>query len=140
MSARAGAVLLALCTALAGCGAPDPQRVAREKAAAQSIERAAARLYKRPYEVVWDALVASVAERKLTVVESDAATGVLALRKGLSTVSAGERVDIRVTRTVDGAVRVEIRSASLLPLSIAPDWQRLLFGDLEMKLAPRRVP
>ena len=140
MTLRAGLILLTVWTVLAGCIAPDPKRVAREKEIAQSIERAAARLYKRPYEVIWGALVASAAERKLTVVESDVATGVLALRHGLSTASAGERVDIRVTRTVDGAVRVEIRSAALLPLSIAPDWQRLLFGDLEMKIAPRRVP
>ncbi|MBC7781903.1 MAG: hypothetical protein H7125_17555 [Proteobacteria bacterium] len=136
---RATAVAL-LSVVMVGCGTPDPERAAREKENVQRTERAAARLYKRPYETIWTALLASAAERKLNVVEADAKTGVLELRHGVSATSVGERIDIRVSRTVDAAVRVEIRSRPLLSLSSPPDWQRLLFGDLEQKVAPRRDP
>jgi hypothetical protein len=134
------ATTLILAVLLAACGTPDPKQIAREKELAQSTERAAARVYKRPFEVIWDALVASAAERRLTVITADAAAGVLELRNGVTATSAGERIDIRVTRTAEQAVRVEIRSRAVVVVSIAPDWQRLLFGDLEQKIAPRRTP
>jgi hypothetical protein len=131
-------VALIACLTLAGCSAPDPVKVAKQKAAAESVERAASRLYKLPYDTVWEALVSSAAARKLSVVQADAASGVMELRHGVSATSPGERVDVRVTRTIDEVVRVEIRSRALVSLSLAPDWQRLLFGDLEQKIAPRR--
>jgi hypothetical protein len=134
------ALLVAGTVLLAGCGATDPARAAREKEIALADQRAAARLYKRPFDVIWDALLASVAERKLSVVQSDRDSGMIELRHGLSAASPGERVDIRVTTTVDKAVRVEIRSRPMLIAALAPDWQRVLFGDLEQKIAPRRQP
>jgi hypothetical protein len=134
-------VAVAACALLlAACGAPDPERAAREREAAQAVEKAASRLYKRPFDVVWGALLAAAAERRLSVVRADAATGAIELRHGLSATSAGERIDIRVTTTVDNAVRVEIRSRPLVAVSLPRDWQRLLFGDLEQRIAPRRQP
>lgn len=131
---------LACAALVAACGAPAPERIARERAQAEAIEKAASRLYKRPFNVIWDALLASAAERKMTIVQADAASGVIELRHGVSPTSAGERIDIRVAGTVEGAVRVEIRSRPLVAVSLPRDWQRILFGDLEMKIAPRRQP
>lgn len=129
------------CAALLGaCVAPDPQRVAREREVAEAIDKAAARVYKRPFDVIWGALLASAAERKMTIVQADAVGGVIELRHGASSTSAGERIDIRVTANAEGAVRVEIRSRPLVVLSVPRDWQRVLFGDLEQKIAPRRQP
>lgn len=131
---------LACAALVAACGAPDPQRIARERAQAEAIDKAAARVYKRPFDVIWGALLASAAERQMTVVQADAASGLIELRHGVSPTSAGERIDIRVTGTVERAVRVEIRSRPLVVVSLPRDWQRILFGDLEQKIAPRRQP
>lgn len=125
---------------LAACGAPDPQRIAREREVAEAIDKAAARVYKRPFDVIWGALLASAAERKMSIVQADAVGGVIELRHGASSTSAGERIDIRVTANAEGAVRVEIRSRPMVALSVPRDWQRVLFGDLEQKIAPRRQP
>jgi len=130
---------LVMAALLSGCRTPDPEQVAREQQIAEGVERAASRLYKRPFDVIWEALLASAAERKLTVVRLDRPSGAIELRHGASVTSPGERVDIRVTTTVDDVVRVEIRSRALLFEAIAPDWQRVLFGDLEQKIAPRRA-
>jgi hypothetical protein len=129
-----------LAGSLAGCGAPDPERVVRERAVAEGVEKAASRLYKLPFDVIWGHLLASAAERRMTVLQADATTGAIELRHGMSATSAGERIDIRVTTTVDKAVRVEIRSRPLVVVSVPRDWQRVLFGDLEQKIAPRRQP
>lgn len=138
---RMRAMLLAplvLAALLPGCRTPDPGGAARDRQVAEGVERAASRLYKRPFDVIWEALLASAAERKLTVVQIDRPTGAIELRHGASVTSPGERIDIRVTSTIDTVVRVEIRSRALLFEAIAPDWQRTLFGDLEQKIAPRR--
>jgi hypothetical protein len=132
--------VLACAALLAGCGAPSPERIAQERETAESVEKAASRLYKLPFDVIWGALLASAAERKMTVARADATDGVIELRHGASSTSAGERIDIRVTTTVDKAVRVEIRSRPLVVVSLPRDWQRVLFGDLEQKIAPRRQP
>ncbi|MCE2947608.1 MAG: hypothetical protein ACK515_03050 [bacterium] len=143
-AARGGYAAIACAIAcvllLSACGAPDPERVAREREVAEGVERAASRLYKRPFDVIWGALLASAAERKMTVLQADATSGVIELRHGMSATSIGERIDIRVTTTVDRAVRVEIRSRPLVVVSVPRDWQRVLFGDLEQKIAPRRQP
>ena len=76
----------------------------------------------------------------MTLVQADAASGVIELRHGASPTSAGERIDIRLTGTAEQAVRVEIRSRPLVAISLPRDWQRVLFGDLEQKIAPRRLP
>jgi len=137
---RAFASASACALLLAACGAPDPERIAREREVADAIDKAAARVYKRPFDVIWSALLASAAERRMTIVEADAVGGVIELRHGASSSSAGERIDIRVTATAEGAVRVEIRSQPLVAVSLPRDWQRVLFGDLEQKIAPRRQP
>ncbi|MCA3070815.1 MAG: hypothetical protein ING77_17155 [Rhodocyclaceae bacterium] len=136
----AAAAALACAGLLGACSAPDPDRIAREREAAEAIDKAAARLYKRPFDVIWGALMASAAERRMTVVQADAGSGVIELRHGATSTSAGERIDIRVTGTVEQAVRVEIRSQPLVAVSLPRDWQRVLFGDLEQKIAPRRQP
>ena len=134
--------MLMVCAGLlAACGTtPDPEQLARERALAENVEKAASRLYKVPFEVIWGALLASAAERKMRVVQADASSGTIELRHGVSPTSAGERIDIRVTTTADKAVRVEIRSRPLVAVSLPRDWQRVLFGDLEQKIAPRRQP
>ncbi len=131
------AVLAAGAALLAGCSAA-PDRIAREREFDAAIDRQAARVYKLPYDVIWGALLSVIAERKLTVVRSDAVAGVIELRNGASPTSAGERIDIRVTSTAERAVRIEIRSRPLVSVALPPDWQRLLFGDIEQKIAPRR--
>jgi hypothetical protein len=45
---------------------------------------------------------------------------------------------VRISRESDGAIRVEIRSQPVLSFAVAVDWQRALFGELELRLAPRR--
>ena len=137
---RSMAAVLACAGLLGACGAPDAARIARERELAAAVEKAAARVYKRPFDVIWGALLASAAERKMTLVQADAASGVIELRHGASATSAGERIDIRLTGTAEQAVRVEIRSRPLVAISLPRDWQRVLFGDLEQKIAPRRQP
>jgi len=137
---RAGLAVLGCLALLAACGTPDPEQVAREREMAQNVEKAASRLYKVPFDVIWRALLDSAAERKMRVVQADVASGAIELRHGASATSAGERIDVRVTTTVDKVVRVEIRSRPLVVVSLPRDWQRVLFGDLEQKIAPRRQP
>ncbi len=137
---RSVAAALVCAGLLGACSAPDPGRIARERERAAAIDKAAARLYKRPFDVIWGALMASAAERQMTIVQADADSGVIELRHGASSTSAGERIDIRVTATAEQAVRVEIRSQPLVAVSLPRDWQRVLFGDLEQKIAPRRQP
>ena len=137
---RAFASASACALLLAACGAPDPERIAREREVADASDKAAARVYKHPFDVIWGALLTSAAERKMTIVQADAPGGVIELRHGASSSSVGERIDIRMTATAEGAVRVEIRSRPLVAVSLPRDWQRVLFGDLEQKIAPRRQP
>jgi len=132
-------VFVALALAL-GCAAPDPQREARERAAAEAAERASSRLYVRPIGAVWDAVLAAAVDRRLSVTRQSRESGELDLRAGAAGFSAGERIRVRITPERDGAVRVEIRSEPVLGFTLSTDWQRVLFGDLEQRLAPRRVP
>jgi hypothetical protein len=141
LTRRRGAVLLlagAPLLAFAGCAAPDPAREAREREAAEAAERAASRRYLRSWDAVWDALLASAAERRLAIVRQSREAGELDLRAGMSGLSAGERVSVRLAREGDGSIRVEIRSRPVVEFSLPVDWQRVLFGDLEQRLAPRR--
>lgn len=143
LAARTGTGLCACAFALAlllpGCIAADPERIAKEKALAESAERAAFRVYKRPYDVIWKALLGAAKDRELAVVQADPVSGRIELSHGLSGFSAGERIVLRVTRTAQQAVQVEIRSTPVVAFSFPPDWQRLLFGDLEQAVAPRRA-
>lgn len=125
-------------TQVAGCAAPDPGREARQREAAEAAERAASRRYLRSWDAVWEALLAAATERKLVVSRQSRETGELDLRAGASGLSAGERVSVRISRESDGAIRVEIRSQPVLSFAVAVDWQRALFGELELRLAPRR--
>jgi hypothetical protein len=125
--------------ALSACGTPaDRERQARERAKIEAAEeKAAVRLFRVPYSLVWSSLLDAARQRGLAVVAADAGSGVAEFSHGVSLTSLGERVQARVGETAEGLVRVEIRSRALTAFAVPRDWQRILFGDLEQAFAPR---
>ena len=93
-------------------------------------------VYDQPYDIVWDALTASVKDTDLTIVSADKATGTLLAKRAMTAFSWGENVAIFVDR-VTGKVstRVEIVNKRALATNVtAPDWDKILFKALDARL------
>ena len=95
-------------------------------------------VYDQPFDMVWDALDASVHETDLAIFSEDKATGTLLAKRSMTAFSYGENVAIFVDR-VTGKVstRVEIVNKRVLATNItAPDWDVRLFKALDARLKP----
>jgi hypothetical protein len=114
---------------IAGCAATDS---AVKNARGQGFKRT----YRQPYDRVYAALLAVIAERKLTIVEQDPAQGLLVLHSP-GTV-ASERIGVFLTANNERSTTVEVVAKAVVSSTLAPDWAARLHGDLEQALAPRR--
>ena len=113
---------------IAGCASDESIRKAR----GQGVKRT----YRYPYERVYAALMAVAAARKLTVVETDQAQGVVILRADGAV--SGELIGVFFTANNERSTTVEIVAKATVSRTLAPDWVGRLHGDLEQELAPRR--
>jgi len=130
---RATLLIAALCAAfpLAGCESADTVRDARGK----GIKRT----FRQPFEAVYQAVLNAASERKLTVLEQDAAAGRVLLASSGNSTSFGEHIAVFVTRSGERATVVEIVSRAVAGVfSFSPDWPALLFGDIDQALTARR--
>lgn len=94
------------------------------------------RVYERPYDVVWDAVVASVKETSLAVVSSNKTDGMILAQGAMGAFSYGENVAIYV-EDAGGKVktRVEIINKRALATNItAANWESRLSAALDQRL------
>ena len=131
-TASAGLILVLLTlagAALAGCGTT----VADAQAAKGS---GTWRVYERPYDTVWVAVLDAVRSSDLSLVSADKETGRILARRDVTVFSWGENVAIFVedaggkTKT-----RVEVVSKAALVGNVsAANWDRRLFESLDKRL------
>jgi len=94
------------------------------------------RIYEQPYDVVWDAVIASIKESKLALVSESKENGTVLAQGAMSAFSYGENVAVFVER-VNGNVstRVEIVNKRTLATNItAADWEARLIRALDDRL------
>lgn len=93
------------------------------------------RTFPQAYEPVFNATLAAAITRKLEVVEADKINGHLILSNGISLRSLGERIAVFVRYVAVNRTAVEIVSKPVLsPLNFPPDWQQILFDQIEAEL------
>jgi hypothetical protein len=101
----------------------------------QARGQGASRIYSYAYEPVYNATLAAAKTKKLEVVENDRTNGRLILSHGLTLWSWGERIAVFVKPLVIGSTEVEIISKPVLsPLNFPPDWQQILFDQIDVEL------
>ncbi len=121
------AVLVAL---LVGCASTETVKEAQ----GQGVERA----YPYPCPGVYAATLAAAKARQLEVVDSEAAQGWLILSHGVTRWSWGERIAVFAKPATPDGTPVEIVSKPVLsPLSFPPDWQKILFDQIDVELGAR---
>ena len=94
------------------------------------------RVYDQPYDVVWDAVLASVQATKLSIVSQSRTDGMILAKGHISAFSYGENVAIYV-ESVNGQVktRVEIINKRVLATNVtAPNWEARLSKAIDARL------
>lgn len=94
------------------------------------------KVYEQPYDVVWDAVMASVKESNLALISESKENGTLLAQGAMSAFSYGENVAVFVER-VNGkvATRVEVVNKRALATNItAANWESRLIRALDEKL------
>lgn len=97
-----------------------------------------AKVYDKPYDVVWDAVITSVKTSGLSLVSADKAQGSILAKGAISGFSWGENVAVYVD-DAGGKVktRVEvINKRTVGPNITAANWETRLFADIDKKIAP----
>jgi hypothetical protein len=124
--------VIMLCSVIA-CGCASTETV--REAEGQGVTR----VYHYAYEPVYYATVAAAKTRELEVVESDKNSGHLILSHGVTLWSWGERIAIFIRPLTDDTTEVEIVSKAVMaPLNFPPDWQEILFKQIEAELQTRK--
>ena len=99
------------------------------------------RVYDKPYDVVWDAVLASVKSTSLALVSESKSDGAILAQGAVGAFSWGENVAIYV-EDIGGKVktRVEIINKRALATNItAADWEGRLSSELDKRLgAPQK--
>jgi hypothetical protein len=94
------------------------------------------RVYDKPYDIVWDAVIASVKSTSLALVADNKSDGTILAQGAVSAFSWGENVAIYV-EDVGGKVktRVEIINKRALATNItAADWESRLATDIDKRV------
>ncbi len=95
------------------------------------------RSYPYAYERVYDAALLAAKDKKLDIVENDKSNGRIVLSHGITLLSWGERIAVFVKPVSDSRTSVEIVSKPVLsPLNFPPDWQKILFDQIDLELRP----
>ncbi len=101
----------------------------------QSKGQGEIRSYPHAYEQVYDATLLAAKDKKLDIVESDKSSGRIVLSHGITLLSWGERIAVFVKPVTDSRTSVEIVSKPVLsPLNFPPDWQKILFDQIDLEL------
>lgn len=91
--------------------------------------------YPFDYEAVYNATLAAAKFKNLEVVEQDKTRGQLILSHGVTPLSWGERIAVFVKPLSASRTEEEIISKPVLaPLNFPPDWQQILFNEIEVEL------
>jgi hypothetical protein len=110
-----------------GCASTQTVKEAKGQGVSQT--------YPYAYDPVYDATISAAKAKKLDVVETDKANGQLVLSHGITLLSWGERIAVFVKPIAAGSTEVEIISKPVLsPLNFPPDWQRILFDQIDTEL------
>jgi hypothetical protein len=94
------------------------------------------KVYDKPYDVVWDAVLESVKSSGLSLVSENKEKGSILAQGAISAFSWGENVAIYV-EDVGGKIktRVEVVNKRALATNItAANWERRIFEDLDKRL------
>jgi hypothetical protein len=94
------------------------------------------KVYDRPYDVVWNAVIESVKSSGLALVSENKEKGIILAQGAISGFSWGENVAVFV-EDVGGKIktRVEVVNKRALATNItAADWERRIFEDLDKRL------
>jgi len=94
------------------------------------------RVYGKPYDAVWSAVVETVQSSSLDIVTVNKSEGSLLAQGAISAFSWGENVAIFV-ESVDGEIktRVEVvNKRALAPNFTAADWEAKIFESLDKRL------
>lgn len=121
-------VILASIFAAAGCST-----IADAKAAKGS---GTVRVYDKPYDVVWDAVIATVKETSLSIASENKAEGLILAQGSIGLFTWGENVAIYL-EDVEGRVRtrVEVINKRVASMNItAYDWEGRLSQALDQRL------
>ena len=95
--------------------------------------------YPYAYESVYDATLSAAKTKKLEIVENDKANGRLILSHGITLWSWGERIAVFVKPLATSSTNVEIISKPVLaPLNFPPDWQQILFDQIDVELRAKK--
>jgi hypothetical protein len=114
-----------------GCASTDTVKEAR----GQGVTR----VYKYPYEPVFDATVAAAKSKELEIVESNKITGQVVLSHGVTLLSWGERIAVFIRIVSPTATEVEIVSKPVVStLNFPPNWQQILFDQIDVELRARK--
>ncbi len=95
------------------------------------------RVYEKPYDVVWDAVIASVKSTSLALVSENKSDGSILARGSISAFSWGEKIAIYV-EDAGGKVktRVEIINKRALATNItAADWETRLSSAIDQRIS-----
>lgn len=96
------------------------------------------RTYDKPYEVVWDAVIATVKETSLSIASESKSEGLVLAQGSIGLFTWGENVAIYV-EDIGGRVRtrVEIINKRVATMNItAYDWESRLARSLDQRLGP----
>lgn len=94
------------------------------------------RIYDRPYDQVWAAVISTVRASGLALVTNDRSEGLVLAQGAIGALSMGENVAIYVEDTGGkGKTRVEIINKRAMATNVfAPDWESRLMRALDTQL------
>lgn len=98
-----------------------------------------ARTYASSYDIVWEAALKALPDLGISVSSADKSANTIVGSKGISALSWGERVALRITREGDSQTRVEVISKRAYAKNVtATDWTQDILQRIGNAL-PRRT-
>jgi len=92
------------------------------------------RVYDKPYDAVWNAVIETVKSSGLALVSESKEKGSILAQRGISVVSVGENVAIYV-EDAGGKTRVEVISKRAVATQwLAPNWETRILEALDKRL------
>ena len=94
------------------------------------------KIYDKPYDVVWGAVLESVKSVGLVLVSAHKEEGTILAQRSITAFSWGENVAIYV-EDAGGKIRTRVEVVNKRTVSVnitAANWERLIFEDLEKRL------
>jgi hypothetical protein len=98
-----------------------------------------AKVYGKPYDVVWRASLEAARASGLEVLSDDRQKGLIVARSGVSAFGWGESVLINVERASGpNSTRVQVTNKRAVAGNVlGPNWERRLLDDLDQRLTSR---